>query len=87
VGVLERHLVRLESELVAIKSERAADRAMALSVGALMAGLESEIKGLQTLLAEIREDRDRWARQAERLALPAPGESPRRSWWPWRRVG
>ena len=35
---------------------------------ALKAILESEKKHLE----EIREDRDRWAAQAERLALPAP---------------
>jgi excisionase family DNA binding protein len=52
------------------------------------AQLESEINALKAILEaekkraeEIREDRDRWARQAERLALPAPEESPRRSWW------
>jgi hypothetical protein len=87
VAALERHIARLESDLVVIKSERDADRAMALSVGALMAGLEAEIKGLQTLLAEMREDRAAWRAQAERLALRSPEESSRRSWWPWRRVG
>ena len=38
---------------------------------ALKAILEAEKKHLE----EVREDRDRWAAQAERLALPAP-ESP-----------
>lgn len=39
---------------------------------ALKAILESEKKHLE----EIREDRDRWAAQAERLALPAPNMTP-----------
>jgi excisionase family DNA binding protein len=38
---------------------------------ALKAILEAEKKHLE----EIREDRDRWAAQAERLALPAPDNS------------
>ena len=38
---------------------------------ALKAILEAEKKHLE----EIREDRDRWAAQAERLALPAPDAS------------
>jgi excisionase family DNA binding protein len=39
---------------------------------ALKAILEAEKKHLE----EVREDRDRWAAQAERLALPAPELSP-----------
>ena len=35
-------------------------------------------------LREARAERDRWAAQAERLALAAPAQQ-RRSWWPWRR--
>jgi hypothetical protein len=50
---------------------------------------------------ELRQDRDRWHVQAERLALPSPNSSPahqaaphatahpvaieRRGWWPFRR--
>jgi excisionase family DNA binding protein len=40
---------------------------------ALKAILEAEKKHLE----EIREDRDRWAAQAERLALPAPEGAPK----------
>ena len=53
---------------------------------ALKAILEAEKKHLE----EIREDRDRWAAQAERLALPAPDVShaqsqaqPRRCFFGW----
>ena len=42
---------------------------------ALKAILEAEKKHLE----EVREDRDRWAAQAERLALPAPELSPAQS--------
>ena len=47
---------------------------------ALKAILEAEKKHLE----EIREDRDRWAAQAERLALPAP-DVPRPATQPQRR--
>lgn len=60
------------------------------------AQLEAEINALKAILEaekkradEIREDRDRWAAQAERLALPAPIQTPsqeRRGWWPFRRT-
>jgi len=54
--------------------------------------LESEISGLKTILDverkradELRQDRDRWASQAERFALPAPAAAapPQRAagWW------
>jgi excisionase family DNA binding protein len=53
---------------------------------ALKAILEAEKKHLE----EVREDRDRWAAQAERLALPAPDASraqtpgaPRRGLFGW----
>jgi excisionase family DNA binding protein len=39
---------------------------------ALKAILDAEKKHLE----EVREDRDRWAAQAERLALPAPSAAP-----------
>lgn len=51
------------------------------------ARLEAEISALKTILEtekrradELRAERDRWAAQAERLALPAPTGPPRR-WW------
>lgn len=57
------------------------------------AQLEAEINTLKAILEaerkraeELRAERDRWAAQAERLALPAPAPD-RRSWWPFRRVG
>ena len=70
------------------------------------AALEAELSALRTILEgekrraeELREDRDRWHAQAERLALPAPVPAPvapvapvpappaQRSWWSWRRAG
>jgi hypothetical protein len=48
--------------------------------------LEAEIAGLREVgellrrqLDDVREDRDRWRGQAERLALTIP--PPSRSWW------
>ena len=56
-----------------------------ISTGATLA-LEAQIAGLREVgellrrqLDDVREDRDRWRRQAERLALTRP--PPSRSWW------
>jgi len=62
--------------------------------------LEAQLEGLRALIAEkdrrimdLEADRDRWAKQAERLAItqsvppattPAPSEKPS-GWWPFRR--
>ena len=55
------------------------------TTGATVA-LEAQIAGLREVgellrrqLDDVREDRDRWRRQAERLALTRP--PPSRSWW------
>lgn len=57
------------------------------------AQLEAEINALKAILEaerkraeELREERDRWASQAERLALPAPAKTGG-GWWPFRRAG
>jgi excisionase family DNA binding protein len=49
---------------------------------------------LRAVIADLRQDRDHWREQAQRLALPKPaereadhGQAKRRSWWPWRRAG
>ena len=47
------------------------------------AELETQIKALREMLDESRKHAERWAVQAERLALAPPS---RRSWWPWRRT-
>ena len=56
-----------------------------ISTGATFA-LEAQIAGLREVgellrrqLDDVREDRDRWRRQAERLALTRP--PPSRFWW------
>jgi hypothetical protein len=46
---------------------------------ARLATMEAELKGLKELLAEVRQSRDDWRGQAERLALAPP--APRQSWW------
>jgi len=57
-----------------------------------MIALRYEVEKLRALLEaekqrgeELRVDRDRWADQAQRLALPAPATERNRSWWLWRR--
>jgi hypothetical protein len=59
------------------------------------AALEAEVRLLREMAENLRAERDRWAAQAERLALTAPQPvrpvpahpppSQARGWWPWRR--
>jgi hypothetical protein len=77
-----RHIERLERELAEAR-ERVSDRDnIASQLTALQAVLEIERKRAD----EIREDRDHWWAQAERLSLPALAPA-RRGWWPFRRAG
>jgi hypothetical protein len=83
MAMIERHVERLECELEALKSERDAERAVALSVGA-------QVGALQATLAAVSAERDRLADQVKAaLARPATVPSvvatPPRSWLPWRR--
>lgn len=51
---------------------------------ARLAALEAELRGLRDLLAEVKQSRDDWKSQAERLAIAAPASSPapgRPRWW------
>lgn len=57
------------------------------------AALKAEVEALKELVRrldrdkdDLKAERDRWAQQAERLALAAPQRA-RRSWWPLRRAG
>lgn len=78
ITVLTRHIERLERELSDMR-ERVSDRdSIAAQLEVLRVILEIERKRSE----EFREERDRWASQAERLALPAPV----RRWWPFRRL-
>src|SRR4051812_21132263 len=51
--------------------------------------LKREVEQLRTLLDDMKAERDRWAAQAERLALAGPAQQQqqqqRRPWWSWRR--
>src|SRR3712207_4759428 len=72
-------------ERVAADAERARASDLALAaaqVDALNVVLDAERKRLE----ELRQDRDRWIAQAERLAAPAPVPV-RRGWWPFRKAG
>ena len=53
---------------------------------ARLAAMEAEIAGLKALIAEVRQSRDDWRTQAERLALappspPPPCTSAPSAWW------
>jgi excisionase family DNA binding protein len=51
-------------------------------VTARLAALDAEVKGLRELLTEVRDSRDQWRTQAERLSLMAPeAKTDRRPWW------
>jgi hypothetical protein len=89
ITVLTNHIVRLERELEAVKVERDTERAVAAR--AVLA--EERLSDLKQVLEEMRQQRDKWQEQAERLALapPAPINIPAgnvaesRGWGPWRR--
>jgi hypothetical protein len=56
-----------------------------------VAGLHERIADKDAIVSDLREDRDRWRAQAERLVLTdqreqkAPETPPSRPWWPFRR--
>ena len=61
---------------------------------AAAAATDALVAELRAVIADLRQDRDHWREQAQRLALPkppdpapVPAEAKRRSWWPWRRAG
>jgi excisionase family DNA binding protein len=65
-------------ELISLRSE----------VSKLNALLEMERQRAQDArqrAEEVKAERDRWAAQAERLALPAPETKRNGGWWPWKR--
>jgi len=45
------------------------------------AGLEAQLQLLRETVADLRDDRDRWRAQAERLLLSQPPAGPRRGFW------
>jgi excisionase family DNA binding protein len=62
------------------------------TVTAVTAALKAEVEALKELVRRLDKDkedlkaeRDRWAHQAERLALAAPAGKAARPWWPWKR--
>lgn len=74
-----------------VQDAPAAGTADATEVRVRNAQLEAQIKALEAILdverkrgEELRAERDRWATQAERLALEGPAGG-RRGWWPFRR--
>ncbi len=46
-----------------------------------LAVLATEVAALRELLGEVRQSRDDWKAQAERLALTGPVMPDRRTWW------
>ena len=47
------------------------------------AELAARVALLTQMVDDLKGERNRWAAQAERLALTGP---PARTWWPWRRT-
>ena len=45
------------------------------------AGLEAQLQLLRETVADLRDDRNRWRAQAERLLLSQPPAGPRRGFW------
>jgi hypothetical protein len=53
-----------------------------------VAGLHERLADKEAIVSDLREDRDRWRAQAERLVLTDQRETPRpavRRWWQLRR--
>ena len=71
---------------------RAAPPDAAAAIAAAGAAIDPPVAELRCIIADLRQDRDHWREQAQRLSLPKPPEPApeavkRRSWWPWRRAG
>jgi hypothetical protein len=76
----------LDAETAALT---AALQAKVEALEGLVSRLDRDKEDLKRLMEDLRQDRDSWRGQAERLALAPPPPSPspappRRSWWPWR---
>jgi excisionase family DNA binding protein len=48
---------------------------------AAAAATDALVAELRAVITDLRQDRDQWREQAQRLALPAPQPAPRRPWW------
>ena len=51
-------------------------------IGSPAQGLRDILEAERKRGEELREERGRWASQAERLALPGPAPASTRGWWP-----
>ncbi len=71
----------LATQVALIEAQKACELAEA-RLADLRTLMDAQIAGLKTMLDEARADRDRWAAQAERLALPGPRPE-RRGLWRW----
>src|SRR5690242_8454825 len=71
---------KLRAETEELRRELAETRARALAA-------EQRVADLSAMLTDIREQRERWQAQADRLssALTYQAKRPSR-WWPWRRL-
>ncbi len=88
-SVLSRHIERLEAQFDAVRQELRQEietlkqeRDAAVVRGADREILAVQLDALKAALNAAHSDRDRWAAQAERLALPTPHKG---GWWPFRR--
>jgi hypothetical protein len=67
------------------KPRRATEDAAALAMAhQRTAQAEERLSELKAMLEDLRQDRDAWRDQAQRLALPSP--QPSLSWWRWLRT-
>jgi hypothetical protein len=102
IAVLEARIAELQGRVAELDGEVREGRAELRQAHATITDLATKAaraEALDLLLASQREvadnlraERDRWAAQAERLALTSsksghvdPPATARRSWWPWRR--
>jgi excisionase family DNA binding protein len=65
-------------ELIALRSEVS-------KLNALLDMERQRAEDARQRIDDVKAERDRWATQAERLALPSPEAKGNGGWWPWRR--
>jgi len=74
------------AHLKARDAETAALQAQVEALRELVSRLDRDKEDLKRGMEDLRQERDRWASQAEaaqRLLLAPPKPEPKRGWWPW----
>ena len=89
LAMLQARVTELDSDLREARADLKIAQATITELTAAAArivGLEMQLAAEQARMDDLKAERDRWAAQAERMALASPHPpAPRRGWWPFRR--